>query len=335
MRSNLPVTFFLAGEPDIDVLRRLDPDADYDAFRPGERSWVAQTYLRLRAAGWPVELSSTLPERGMVVFHAKHKHALARAVGLRNSLVFVAIRADNSAPLLADFEVLQTRRFADGRTRFHIPFWTQPGIRPRDPSRGSTITRVAYLGRLENLHPDFQTEEWSCALAAIGIQWVMGQVRFHRNGDSGAIDWEDYREIDAILAVRPPRAELLYAKPASKLVNAWYAGVPALVGPEYAFREVRRSEDDYLEIAGPEEALAALHRLQRDPDLYLRMVAHGRERVAEFSHETTTNRWAELLFETLPAQLAAGELPWGHQLPMPLRLPLRRGLRWLSGTRSR
>lgn len=347
---SLPVTFYLAGELDIAGISRLDPDDDHDAFRPGELSWVAQTYLRLRAAGYPVALSSTPPESGLVVFHAKHKHALARAANGRNGLIFVAIRADNSSPLLADFEVLQSGRFADDRNRFWIPFWPQPGLLARDPARGTSLRCVAYMGRIENLHPEFRGEQWRRAVAEMGLEWVLREVRFQRGSSSRSggsrrsparfdgperIDWENYRTLDAVIAVRPHEPHLAFAKPASKLINAWRAGVPALVGPEFACREVRRSPDDFLEVAGASEALTALRRLRDDPELYSRIVAAGRERAPDFSFAALTDRWAELLFVTVPQRLAAGALPWSHRFPLAMRLPLRRGLRLLRAARSR
>ncbi|MDQ1348401.1 MAG: hypothetical protein QG573_1775 [Acidobacteriota bacterium] len=337
----LPVVFYLSEERDVARLRDLDPDRDLDAFRPGEFSWVAQTYLRLRAAGHPVELTATLPERALVVFHAKHKHALARAAraagatGDRRELYFVAIRADNSSPLLADFEVLQSGRFADGRTRFWIPFWPQPGLLPRDAARGTTLARVAYMGLIENLHPDFRGEAWRSAVAAMGLDWVVQEVRFRRDGDLGRIDWEDYRSLDAVVAVRPRDRHLRYSKPASKLINAWRAGVPALLGPEFAYREIRRSAEEFLEVASATEALAALGRLRDEPGLYARMVAAGRERAPELSFEALTQRWAELVFATIPERIASGALPWSHRLALPVRIPLRRCLRLLRAERSR
>ncbi len=334
----LPVVFYLSEERDVASLRDLDPDHDLDAFRPGEFSWVAQTYLRLRAAGHPVELSATLPERGLVVFHAKHKHALARAARAARGAqenYFVAIRADNSSPLLADFEVLQSGRFADGRSRFWTPFWPQPGLQPRDAARGTTLARVAYMGLIENLHPEFLGEAWRSAVAAMGLEWVVREVRFHRGGDLGRIDWEDYRTLDAVIAVRPRDRHLRYSKPASKLINAWRAGVPALLGPEFAYREIRRSADEFLEVASATEALAALGRLRDDPGLYARMVAAGRERAPEFSFAALTQRWAELVFATIPARIAAGVLPWSHRLPLAARIPVRRCLRFLRAERSR
>ncbi len=331
----LPVTFYLAGEPDLARLSRLDPDADHEAFRPGELSWVAQTFLRLRAAGYPVELSATPPASGLIVFHAKQKHALARAANGQRGIFFVAIRADNSAPLLADFEILQSSHFADERTRFWIPFWPQPGLVPRDASRGTTLARVAYMGRIENLHPEFRGEAWKQALSTMGLEWVLREVRFRSERGQERIDWEDYRTLDAVIAVRPHDPHLAYAKPATKLINAWRAGVPALVGPEFACREIRRSADDFLEVANAEEAIAALRRLQLDPSLYSRMVAMGRQRAPEFSFATLTERWAQILFDTIPARLAADGLPWSQRLPLPVRIQVRRCLRVLRAERSR
>ncbi len=339
----LPVTFYIAGDLDVGALARLDPDADHDCFRPGDLSWVAQTFLRLRNAGYPVSLAGSAPESGLVVFHAKHKHALAHAAEGRRGLIFVAIRADNSSPLLADFEVLQSGHFADNLRRFWIPFWPQPGLLPRERSRGTTVERVAYMGRIENLHPEFRGERWRRTLADLGFEWVLREVRFERAAKSGgaggqgptAIDWEDYRTLDAVIAVRPDDPELRFAKPASKLINAWRAGVPALVGAEFACRELRRTADDYLEVADAKEALAALRRLREEPALYARMVAAGEARAPEFSFSALTERWAELLFRTIPLRLAMGALPWSHRLPLPVRLPFRRGVRLLRAARSR
>ena len=332
---SLPVAFYLADEPDLEAVRRLDPDLDLAAFRHGERAWVVHTCFRLRAAGYPVELVDTPPAGGLVVFHAKHKHALARAVRGRRDLSFVGLRADNSSPLLADFEIVQNGRFADGSSRFAVPFWPQPGLLPREPGRGTRLERVGYLGLFENLHPDFRDGAWERALAGLDLEWVLRKVTYREMGDPTRIDWEDCRQIDALLAVRPREPYLEYAKPASKLVNAWRAGVPALIGPEYAFREIRRSDDDYLEVRDADQALAALRRLRADPGLYSRMVANGRARAAEFSFEAITARWAELLFEVIPARIANGGLSWTHRVPVEVRLPLRRFLRWATLTRAR
>jgi hypothetical protein len=333
--AQLPVTFFIANEPDIEGLRSLDPDQDLEFTRRGEHSWVVQTYLRLRAAGYPVALANDVPQRGLVIFHAKHKHSLARAAGASNGLIFVGIRADNSAPLLADYEIVQNGWFSDGVRRFPITFWPQPGIVPRDAVRGTRLERIGYMGMIENLAPEFQSQAWVGKLAEIGLEWVPRTFRFRAMGDPARVDWEDYRKIDVMLAVRPREEVLRFAKPASKLINAWRVGVPALVGPEFQYQELQRSEEDFIEVRDVSMALEALKRLKGDPDLYRRMVVNGHRRAAEFTYPEITRRWADLLFHTIPSQVAAQGLHWTHRLPLGLRLPVRRILRIVRRERSR
>ncbi|MGH9363522.1 MAG: hypothetical protein ACRD2T_16550, partial [Thermoanaerobaculia bacterium] len=75
----MEVTFFLAGERDLERLARADPDRDWREFQRGERIWVLQAYLRLARAGYPVRLAAEPPAGGIVVFHAKHERDLLRA----------------------------------------------------------------------------------------------------------------------------------------------------------------------------------------------------------------------------------------------------------------
>jgi hypothetical protein len=328
-------TFFLSGGEDLAALGRLDPDRDWREFQRGERAWVLQTYLFLRQAGFPAELADAPPEEGLVVFHAKEARALAR---LRPApgVALVGVRADNREPLIADFEVLQNGRFADGRRRFAVPHWPQPGLLPRDPARGTRVERVAYKGYAQNLHPGLQSPEWTVFLAGRGLAWVADAVPFAgRATDRDALDWPDFRDVDLLVALRPPDRRLWTAKPATKLVNAWLAGVPAILGPEVAYRELRRSPLDYLEAATVAEAREAVLRLSADPDLYRTMVENGRARAAELSREAVAGRWIRLLTEEIPARVdPARGLPL-RPLPLSLRTAVRRAGRLLSGRPAR
>ncbi|HEX9671467.1 MAG TPA: glycosyltransferase [Thermoanaerobaculia bacterium] len=318
----MEVTFFLAGERDLERLARVDPDRDWWEFQRGERAWVLQAYLRLARAGWPVRLAGTPPAAGVVVFHAKHERELCAAGRALGDAVLVGVRADNREPLAADFEIVQNGRFADGRRRFALPHWPQPGLLPRDPTRGSRLERAGYKGFDANLHPALRAPAWRDFLAARGIEWVVDSVEFAGAAtDALPLDWPDYRTLDLVVAVRPPDRALWRSKPASKLFNAWLAGVPALLGPEVAYRELRRSPLDYLEVASRAEAEAAVERLLAEPARYAAMVENGRARAAEFTAGAILPRWAELLFGTIPA-LAAGRR--GRRLPLPMRRAARR-----------
>ncbi len=297
------VAFFLHGESRLDALRELDPERDFGEFQTGERAWILQTYLRLRRAGYEVELTDRWPQRGLLVFSSKQRRILKRLGGRTDEVRLLGIREDVGPALIADWEVLQNGRYIDGRKRFFVPFWPQPGLIPRDASRGHLLQRAAYKGFIGNLHQDFRNERWPHFLAQRGIDWACDAPRYGGSQRDRAVTaWNDYREIDLIVAIRPPDRALHVRKPAAKLYNAWLAGVPALLSPEYAFRELRRSEQDYIEISSLSEAMQAVDVLLGHPDRYAAMVANAQRRAADFTSEAILRQWAQLLFQTLPAR---------------------------------
>lgn len=313
------VVFLLLGEPALEKLAGLEPDAAPGEFRRGERAWILQTFLHLRRAGHPVRLGAELPERGLVVYHAKQRREVARLPGRRRDVVLVAVRGDLRPVRRAAFEIVQCGGAADGRRAFAMPHWTQPGLRPRDPARGDRVERVAFKGFAGNLHPQLRGPGWRRTLAERGFEWVEDATEFTPLGALAPLAWEDFSDVDALVALRPAARLLGRDKPPSKLVNAWLAGVPAILGPEPAFRELRRSPLDYLEAATPEEALSALERLRADPGLCRAMVENGWMRARDYSRETLVARWVELLFATLPERLGAGDprpgrAVWGRRL---------------------
>jgi hypothetical protein len=313
----MKVTFFLAGVENLEALRRLDPDRDWRELQLGERAWILQTYLRLVRAGFPAELSATPPADGIIVFHAKQARALRSQWRRLQHAVLLGVRADNREPLIADFEVVQNGRFVDAQRRFFVAHWPQPALVPRDGSRRATIRRIAFKGFEQNLHPDFRSAAWQEFLAGRGIEWEVDAVPFAGAAtDRLGTNWPDFRQVDLLLAIRPDNRHLWTSKPATKLINAWLAGVPALLGPEHAYRELRRSELDYLEVGSLEEAKAAVLRLLERPDLYQSMVENGRDRGAEFTAEATLSRWMSLLSLKIP------DLSPRHssrRLPLPVR----------------
>ena len=311
MESSRPVTFFLPpGEPIAD-LAGLDPDRDWMRFQRGERIWILQTYLRLARAGHPVVLSDR-PAAGIVVFHTSSWRELhrQRASFADAEALLVGVRADLNLVPNSDLEVVQNRTSAGGLRRLYVPHWPQPGLLPRDPARGDRVTVAAFKGNRESLHPDLRSPNWAAALAGVGIGWEPDEMAFtHDDRTRRRLRWNDYREVDLLVALRPRSRRLFPSKPATKLVNAWLAGVPAVLGEEAACREERRSPLDYLEVANAGEALAAVRRLVGEPGLYRAMVDQGQRRALDFSTAHILEHWRRLLFETLPAhwvELRAG-----------------------------
>jgi hypothetical protein len=86
-------------------------------------------------------------------------------------------------------------------------------------------------------------------------------------------------------------------KPATKLYNAWHAGVPAVLGRESAYRAEWKSELDYWEVDTVEEALDALKKLRDDVALRRAMVENGKQRSQETEPQVLAQQWMQFLTE--------------------------------------
>ena len=201
-----------------------------------------------------------------------------------------------------------------------IPCWPQPGLVPRNSERSAKLEAIAFKGYSVNLNSAFKSQQWVAFLQEQGIRWAEDSTEWQGNLPSQvSTSWNDYSEVDLILAVREDTNDGYENKPASKLVNAWMAGAPALLGPEYAYREMRRSELDYIEVSTVDEAIEAVERLKSRPDLYLEMIENGKERAGEFTREKLTERWASLLFEELPRLASSPTFQFKKRLPTRLK----------------
>lgn len=324
----MDVTFFLGGEQRLAELERIDPDRDDREFQTGERAWVLQTYLRLKSAGFAATLRDTWPQHGLLVFDSRQRHTLQRMAHIANGVTLVGCRRDVGQALIADFEVLQNGRFANGAYRHFIPHWPQPGLIPRDVARGSVVKRVAYKGFTQNLHAGFVEPAWGEALGRLGVEWQCdaGSYVGPQRRLVGT-DWKDFHDVDLVLAVRPPQRDSYVRKPATKLYNAWLAGVPAILGVEYAYCELRRTELDYLEASSPGDALRAVERLIGEPRLYEAMVENGHARAKAFTADAILRQWVDLLYNTIPQRSQDIRIERWRRRPLWLKSGTRRFMR--------
>jgi hypothetical protein len=251
----------------------------------GRYSWTVKTYLYLTKYGTRCNLTSELPKTGIVVAHRDFLAGIDRYS--TTGILLVCIKADREALDVADIHILQNpsdQTPSCGRCRrtHFIHYWPQERLIPRDLGRKGLLRNVAYLGREWNLDPRLRQPWWSNTLKEMGLNWrIVPPDR-----------WNDYREIDAIVAVRKLNTDDTFDnKPASKLVNSWRAGVPAILGCESAYRAERRSELDYLEARTVGDALNALNLLRSNKTLYHQMVINGRERAQELTCEEIAKEW--------------------------------------------
>jgi hypothetical protein len=296
-------------------------DADWPGFGFGPYTWTIQTYLRLNAAGVRCQLVSTLPERGIVLAHRESLSAVdgkfEGRVLPRRDLFIVDICADLFPYPLANAHIVQNPSMTlFGKGFLYVPHWTQPALVPRRADRGDAFENAVYIGNEKNLPPDLRTAGWAEELASMGIRWRSHYQIFRYDDPSTyatSSRWNDYGDADVVIAVRSFGAgEARYVhKPASKLYNAWHAGIPVILGKESAYQLERRSELDYLEAGSRAEVLQHLAYLKNNPAARRAMVENGRKRAQEVDASATTQRWVSLLEDTIsPAYREWREQGW-------------------------
>jgi hypothetical protein len=103
------------------------------------------------------------------------------------------------------------------------------------------------------------------------------------------------------------------------LTNAWLAGVPAVLGDEPAYVELRKHPYDYLAVSSPQEILGALDRLGQKRE-YSQFREHAQWRAQEFTREKTLWKWAALLEKSVvPAFLCTRRPAGKRKIQMLLR----------------
>ncbi len=267
-----------------------ETDCTQRAYRSGKYSWTLQTYLYLKSIGFSCELINDLPDDGVVVTHTDF---ISTHFKPKPKMLLVCIQADRPRQPYAHLYLVQNVQDATQNpqavfnrlffgTRYYIPYWPQPGLIPRDPSRGDRFENIAYLGIKENLAPELQDPAWANQLADLGLRWHV----------IGPEAWNDYSCVDAIVAVRSFAYTGNYLrKPPSKLFNAWQTGIPAILGREAGFRSQRQSDLDYIEVTSVQEAIATLQRLRDDKTLRRAMVENARVRAIAVRPDNIVDQW--------------------------------------------
>jgi hypothetical protein len=270
-----------------------DPDRIPGKIVSNEDCWIVLTYLHLKRRNLNVYLSDRFIPGTICVVSAID-------FGIREKTFdtfVVGCRSDGFKPALCDVAIVQNPTNVQSKTDILIPHWPQPGLIKRNQARQNCIDNLVFKGSDNNLYKAFRSGEFIQELENLGVKFQINGLQKNQ-----PVKWHDYSEADLVLAVRDLTQKDALVKPASKLVNAWIAGVPALLGPEPAFQNLIESHLDYIEVTTPQAALDAIRKLKHDPNLYRAMIVNGQKRAEEFSTSQIAQKWQQALAEPI-AQL--------------------------------
>ncbi|MBE9099219.1 glycosyltransferase [Vacuolonema iberomarrocanum] len=273
-----------------DVMKQEMPppiEAVYDRFKGASDAWGPQTYIQLKRRGLGVHLVPDFVPGALCVTTYEQLTIKSRPY----SSYVACCRHDRGRPEICEQRVVQNHLNLIDETDHLMPLWPQPCLQPRDASRQARVENLVFKGRTIYLAKPFRTPSFLDALQDLGIQLKVSPddpVEAYKF-------WTDYSDADVVIAVRNCTDYDLSIKPPSKLVNSWMAGVPAILGPEPAYQNLRESELDYFEVRSADEAIAALKRLKEEPGLYQAMVENGLRRAQDFTADRIAERWRNLL----------------------------------------
>ena len=281
----LPSDVDTSGFPD-DLYGSYPTTPDYRI----ESSWMF--YLMLRSQGIGAQICNEFPDSGILLIHK----AFAKRFVWKPNLFVVSMQWDYKRDDRGQVHLVsnhfKTHSNSLGwmdRTSFSgLQFFVQPPMHPslipRSASRGDQFENIAFLGAVTNLEPELCSDFFKEQIEALGMRFVV---------IDDPSKMTDYSEIDAVLAVRN-FGESIVHKPAQKLINAWRAGVPALLGHEVGYQELHDSDRDYIEIDSVDEVIQALEKLKDDVSFRNKMIRNGLEKSENYTAEAIEIRWGNL-----------------------------------------
>lgn len=293
--SFMEVHFYLPG-------KYLPDSARQEAWKAGKvstleqggkiacaQSWIYQTWAALTQAGLAVNLTQEIPSAGILValtgfFSDEFRPPV--------DVFFAGIAADYLPHPGSHLHILQNPAHAKRLAHSaYMPHWPHPNLLPRDPARGDRFETVCFFGDESNLAAELRDKSWTSRLNDLGLRLEI------RHADR----WHDYRDADCVIAIRGFGRSPYLHKPATKLYNAWLAGVPFIGGLDSAYAGDGRAGVNFLQAASPDDLLGQLRRLQTEVSLREQLVEAGRETSRQFNSSAILERWRNLLTLEIPA----------------------------------
>jgi hypothetical protein len=247
-------------------------------------AWIAPTYFHLKQAGFPCEITARVPEQGILL---ADRDSLGNVYQYLGKTMIICAKSDRDYHPSAHIHILHNSQDAKNFFNkiwnpYYIEHWPLPELLPRESARNTLVKNIGYLGSRSQLAEELKSVEWSESVAQLDCEWL---PIFEPS------QWNDYREIDVVVAIRSFKKTAWFHKGAIKLFNAWRGEVPAIVSPESAFLAEKKSDLDFIVVNSLDSTLAAIADLKTNPALYLAAVENSKKRAQELTKQKTLEKW--------------------------------------------
>ena len=301
--GDVPIHFYIPDDQWPEDVDRLKPVYSWKENRWGQWNWTLQSFQILNDHGIACSMTRDICSPGIVF---AHRGVIPDSYRPTQDHLLVCILAERIRHPFAQFHLLQDplqkiafrrklgsrwdKRLLGYSTSSYIRYWPQPELIPRDRNRGSLFENVVFKGIEGNLAPELRTNAFHEKLADIGLR-----LRIETNKSL----WNDYSDVDCVVAVRHFEKIRYSRKPATKLYNGWLAGVPVIAGIEPAFRCEGTPGRDYLEASSADEVISALINLKADFHRRQAIVSQGLLKSARYRPDRLAEDWRNLILARL------------------------------------
>lgn len=265
-----------------------------DNYLSGAYTWILNTYNAFKSKGINCALATTIPKSGIIIFH---KETIEDSFRPNIHQLLVCIEADWGRHSFAPIHITQNPNQANKinpifklfwpMRSYFVHHWPQPDLIPRNYSRNDRIKNLCFYGIQDNLAPDLKSDDWRSFINSNNLQWHIIE-----NPDK----WNDYTETDIVLICRDFEGNPYHQKPATKLTNAWLAGVLPIHTPESAYMaEISNKSAASITVNTYEELKNNILNLTCDKTYYLQLLENAKKYSALYTKESITNEWIELI----------------------------------------
>lgn len=247
-------------------------------------AWIAQTYFHLKNAGCSCEITDTLDQKGIVI---ADRDTLGNTAQFLDNTMLICTKSDREYHPSAHIHVVHNpqdyqHNYNSFWNPYYIPHWPIPNVIARNQKRKFQVENIAYIGSRSQLAEELKSQYWMESLSVLGCKWM---PIFEVN------KWNDYTNLDVIVAARSFNNNQYINKGFIKLLNCWHGEVPAILAPESSFVAVRKSDLDFLSINSIDDAIEAVKYLKTDTNFYSKMLNNYQKRKQEFTTDKILEQW--------------------------------------------
>lgn len=263
----------------------------------GKYHWILQPFLLLKKfnilaslseKGYECFITNKIPQSGILI---THPDCLPKRLEPNKRLLVVITLVDRCfdrvtcGDLFIVHNPIQVNYLE--KPGYFIPPIPQINILPRHKDREGRFENISFFGYEKELSIEFKKKFFIDELKKLKLKF---NVVSHEK-------WNDFSEVDAILAVRNfDSSQSSYSNKAFlKLINAWLAGVPAILGNESAYRIIGEKSKNYIEVNSIEQVILSLKQLKENIEFRKKLIKNGEIKSKEYDFEKVIREWEYFL----------------------------------------